>query len=112
MEINVILDRCNAEKEIREVFVEIFSELLLEMGIDYYNDFDHTDAGTFVDSMRAFKIHVEVFPDINGYRVYMEDDIILEIVESSRSIIYDDGYFFSVFLETYTILDEQIDLGE
>lgn len=112
MKFSIITDRCGVDNEIKEVFLELFIDVLRNIGIDYYEDFDHTDNGALIDSMRDLSIHVDHFPDVNGFTVYKEDDVLLELVELSRKLIFDDGYCFSVELEVWTFLEDQIELGE
>ena len=112
MNISVVTDVCNVDKEIREIFLELFVDILREIGVDYYEDIDHSDNGTLIDSLRDLGIHTEYFHDVNGYRVFKDDDIILEMVESERKMIFDGQYGFNVELEVFSILEDQIDLGD
>lgn len=112
MIIEVFTDRCKVDQEIEEIFWEMFSDLLKFMSIDFDKDIDHTDKGTFSDSLREMKIYVDKFPDINGFKVFQGKEIIFEMAEESRTLIYDNGYFFKVKLEFWSILEEQIDLGD
>ena len=90
----------------------MFIDVLRELGIDYHDDLSHDDPGALIDSLRDFEIHSEYFHDINGYRVYKGDEVIFEMVELNRELIFDRGYYFKVELEVWTFLDDQIDLGE
>ena len=112
MIIDVVTDRCKVDEEIDEIFWEMFIDLLKFMNIDFEEDIDHTDKGTFADSLRNMKIYVDKFPDINGYKVFKEQDLIFEMAEVERKLIFSEGYCFKVSLEFWSILEEQIDLGD
>jgi hypothetical protein len=112
MIIEAIVDRCQVDKEIEEMFWEMFADLLSFLGIDFENDIDYTDRGTFIDSLRDMNIYVDKFPQINGYKVYKEKELVFEMVEASREMVLIERPCFKVELEFWSIIEEQIDLGE
>jgi len=114
MIIKILADRFGYQESIDELRNEWIEDIIAFLGIDIQEAYQHgIDDPMFVEALMGNKIEIIDYPGLGAVKIEYEGDVIGEWAGPQLTLKVDEesgGYYYEIEIESWSILEEDIDL--